>query len=86
VAECELEKEVNMGQVSSLPGRSTAKQGALVTLVTVAYLDPPLRCYAWRSMGTTLLWMGILCYESNKGGLQTGNEIPRSDHKPESGL
>lgn len=31
-------------------------------------------------------WMGNLCDESNKDVLQIGDGIPRSDHKPESGL
>lgn len=75
-----------MRHISSVPGRSAAKHGGLVTSVTVAYLDPLLWCCAWCSMGMTLLWMGNLCYESNKGGLQIGEEIPRSDHKTESGL
>lgn len=76
---CELKtKKQNKksGQVILILGRSAVKQGGLVILVTVAYLDLPLQCYAWCGVGMTLLWRGNQCYETNKDGLQIGDEIP----------
>lgn len=75
-----------MGRDTLVHRRSAAKQGGRAALVAVACLDPALRCCAWRSVGTTLLWMGNLCCESSKDGLRIGEEVPSSDHKPESGL
>lgn len=71
-----------MGQVSSVPGRSAAKEGGLVALVNSYLPQPTAAVLSLVQHRHDPFVDRNLCYESNKDGLQIGGEITRCGHKP----